>query len=329
MGLACLGAVVLINFVKCKHQAQPEAGRIAIVFPLYYSAWSLLRLNRYLAMNRNLDNADVFVMNSNQLIDTQARSIAQGLGFEYQLRSNAGGGEGSLWFFQQLCLLNGREFAYLIYLEETCEPLVENWLVKILSGLDEHTWVNGWDWNFRGKNRGSATPVRIGRGWRKAWAYATADKGHPMNAITNQVVWDCPGFRHELLAVDFRIFMQLVIPSPEAPPWCELAPGAYGRAMERMYWQRSPGEPDPPNLQFQCFLLGSRLPSVANRHFFQFHELNRTLVGDVSFGDSHGFEYSSTRRVIVGVFNRCKSILKFLLLHTLLERKVSRSASDL
>jgi len=228
---------------------------------------------------------------SNPRIFDEASSLAEREGFECHLRENYGGGEGALWWLQSESGAPIREHRYVWYHEESCEPIREGWIVRMLQEMDTGAPLVGWWWNPVGRRRRGAIPHAFaGTGGRKMIAYENTQKaGYDDDGKPFWGLWDTPGFRHESLLVRSDDFLSFQFPDARDPSWLERnGVRTYGIKAERNCWDlaetckhgfRLPS----PNLQWHIMRKYDYVPRQSRGIKWLFRELPDHLRKDEAY----------------------------------------------
>ena len=250
--------------------------KVLIVYPLYYSPYSLFRLSSYLSnKNSNLEK-DVAIFCSNVEIEKLAHQFSEMLEFKFFSRDNVGGGEGV--FFELTKVLNLKEYNYIIYLEESCEPISRYWLETLVDDLKSGSFITGWHWNWRGKKREKSIKVVHGKGMHIALSYLNSSESLPSKRFGVSEVMDTPGFRHECIAFDKSALETISFGSVEKELWSKYDKKEFGLAMERFYWPLSNGQNlMSPNIQYLLVRTQHKLPKFTSKNFKLFHELGNNV----------------------------------------------------
>ena len=232
----------------------------------------MLRLSSYLSQGNCNLKADVAVFCSNKEIEVIAREFTDALNFGFYLRDNFGGGEGV--FLELNRIPNLEQYDYLVYLEESCEPISRYWLEILLSDLRNGSLVTGWHWNWRGKKRKNSIRNSLGKGTRLALGYWNNAISVPSNFFQVEKVLDAPGYRHECLALHRSGLEMTNIAVLEKELWRNYDSKKFGLAMERFYWD-SMTDKDliSPNIQYYLLRNQKILPKFTSKNYRFFQEL--------------------------------------------------------
>jgi hypothetical protein len=227
--------------------------------------------------NNEIYDVTTFISNSNSDIDGEARAISQRCGFFYEKRKNIGGGEGGLLNF----IINKAEFVdnydFLVYFEESCEPVYEAWLDKIINQtIEKNLDVNGWDWWWRSKKRSFSKTHITGKGFRIGIINENNELKIENDEI-NHKNYDVFGYRHEFLLIRVSKIPELLFTQEDLyRNLRKFSKIAFGRTIERMYWKPSEGGIKNMNIQYPLMINQKELPSVFNTNLKLFREL--TLI---------------------------------------------------
>jgi len=250
---------------------------VLIYFPLYYNSKSIFRLYGYLKETEKYSNTfklSVFISNSNSEIRQEAKSIANYCGFLYENRDNYGRGEGGLLNF----IINNKElidmFDFLIYFEESCEPVSKKWLYKLIQNcVQMNLNVNGWDWWWRPKKRELSRTQVIGSGFRIGILNEN-QKLSINNDDLNFTNYDVFGFRHELLVVRTSELAKLIFNKDDIHRNLQIfSDMSFGRIVERIYWESNNQNLKNLNIQYPLLRSQKKLPLIFNTNLTLFREL--------------------------------------------------------
>lgn len=246
--------------------------KVMIIYPLYYSPYSLIRLSSYLSQASSNIKKDVAIFCSNREIEEIAREFSNELNFGFYLRDNFGGGEGV--FLELKRIANLEKYDYIIYLEESCEPISRHWLEILLRDLRNGSLITGWHWNWRGKKRKNSILDTLGTGTRLALGYWNNAMSLPSNVFQVEKVLDAPGFRHECIAFHRSALGMTNIGVIEKKLWCNNDLKKFGLAMERFYWDSMTDEDlISPNIQYHLLRNEKILPKFTSKNYKFFQEL--------------------------------------------------------
>ena len=246
--------------------------RVLIIYPLFYSPYSLLRLSSYLSHSDSKIQKDVAVFCSNQDIAKLAHDFSNKLKYQFYVRDNFGGGEGT--FLELDRIYNLKQYQHIVYLEESCEPTSRYWLELLLKDLNNGNLITGWHWNWRGKKRKNSQKIMLGGGSRLALGYWNEPKNLPSNFFQRNKIMDAPGFRHECIAFQISAleFTNLGLLKKEL--WSNHSSKEFGLAMERFYWDSvNTQNLVSPNIQYMILKNQKVLPKYTSKNFKFFVEL--------------------------------------------------------
>jgi hypothetical protein len=262
--------------------------KVLIYFPLYYNSNSIFRLYDYLKendTNTKIYDVNTLISNSNSDIDDEAKVISQRCGFFYEKRKNIGGGEGG---FLNV-IINKPEFIenydFLVYFEESCEPVCQAWFNKIINQtIEKNLDVIGWDWWWRSKKREFSKTQIIGKGFRIGIINENSEL-KIKNDWINHKNYDVFGYRHEFICIRVSKIPELLFTNEDLDRNLrKFSKIAFGRTIERMYWKPSWGGVKNMNIQYPLLINQKELPSVFNTNLKLFRELTlkeKTNVGYV------------------------------------------------
>ncbi len=246
--------------------------KVLIIYPLYYSPYSLFRLSSYLSFKNDNIEKDVAIFCSNVEIEKSARQLSAIFNFKFFPRDNFGGGEGI--FFEFTKVLDVKKYDYIIYLEESCEPLSRYWLETLVNDLNSGNLITGWHWNWRGKKRAKSIKIVHGKGKHIAFSYLNSPDSLPSKQFGISEIMDTPGFRHECIAFQTPILEKMCFGSIEKVPWSKYDNKEFGLAMERFYWPSiSRNDLASPNIQYLVLKVQHILPKFTSKNYKLFHEL--------------------------------------------------------
>lgn len=255
---------------------------ILFLIPVYYTPHFIDRFQQYLVESKTSRSYDVYVCCSNHAIAEETKKKAQKYGFIFQERENFGGGEGALWFLQKKSGIDVSSYRYFWYFEESCEPIRNSWVDKLVGDLDKGACLVGWDWNPTGKRRpGQIKHVfQDGKGNKMTACENTPQSGQDTAGNPFNKIWDTPGYRDETFVIRAADFTEFDYPDASDDFW-EKRYGSvrgYGVRAERMWWnineQNIHGIKYPsPNIQWYILRKYNYVPPAKNVYFWYFREL--------------------------------------------------------
>jgi hypothetical protein len=246
--------------------------KVLIVYPLFYSPYSLFRLSSYLSYKNDNLEKEVAIFCSNKEIEKLALQFSVMLKFKFFPRDNFGGGEGV--FFEFAKVLDLKEYDYIVYLEESCEPISRYWLETLVDDLKSGSLITGWHWNWRGKKRSESIKVAHGKGKHIALSYLNTSDSLPSKRFGISEIMDTPGFRHECIAFQKSALDNIILGCAEKELWSKFEKKEFGLAMERFYWHSSDGKGlVSPNIQYLLLRTQYNLPKFTSKNYKLFHEL--------------------------------------------------------
>ncbi|MBL7196749.1 MAG: hypothetical protein ISS47_01470 [Candidatus Omnitrophica bacterium] len=254
---------------------------VLFLIPLYYTDNFVERFAKYLKENSSKYTADTFICCSNPSIFETAKKRCQKYGFHSELRGNFGGGEGALWYLQKKASIDLKEYRYMWYFEESCEPIKYNWFTIIIDDMEKDVSLAGWDWHFKGKRRPRAIRHVIrGKNGNEMIAYEnTEGSGSDSGGYSFNKIWDTPGYRNETFVVQMSDFLRFDYPNATDAFW-ENRNGirSYGVRAERMWWDMKYKnihgfKYHSPNIQWYILNKYNYVPSKENIYFHLFREL--------------------------------------------------------
>jgi hypothetical protein len=246
--------------------------RVLIIYPLFYSPYSLLRLSAYISHSDIKIQKDVAVFCSNQNIEQLSRNLSEKLNYQFYVRDNFGGGEGV--FLELDRIIDLEQYQYIIYLEESCEPISRYWIELLLKDLNNGTLITGWRWNWRGKKRKNSRRFMLGGGTRLALGYWNDPKSLPSKVFQTKKIMDAPAFHHECIAFHKSALEFTNLGAVKKELWSNYNPKDFGLAMERFYWDSvEPQSFVSPNIQYLLLKNQKVLPNYGSKNFKFFVEL--------------------------------------------------------
>lgn len=249
--------------------------KILLLFPLFYSSFSLYRLQKYLELNKYKCDISVWVFCSNDRISAESNEICRALNFVFLNRDNFGGGEGSLLLLSRDYHSLAETFDFVVYLEESCEPIHSAWLVRLIHDLETGSLITGWHWNWRAKKRSESTSIKIGSGMHIARSYVNSKNSLPFETYMVDNVLDTPGFRHECIAFRPNLLEKLIFSEKEIQEWRNIQPKSFGLAMELFSWKaKKESDLRSPNFQYSALLRQRKLPFFIPMNYRFFRELS-------------------------------------------------------
>ena len=293
--------------------------KILLVFPLFYSSFSLYRLQKYLEINKYRCDISVRVFCSNEKIAIESHDISRTLNFDFFNRNNFGGGEGALLILSKEHKLLTENFDYVVYLEESCEPLNSKWLATLIEDLEAGSLITGWHWNWRAKKRSQSTLIRTGSGLRIAHAYVNSNESLPFKTYKTEHVLDTPSFRHECIAFRPNLLKHLIFSENDIQHWQNLQPKSFGLAMELFAWHGNNESPlKSPNFQYWALLNQKKLPLFIPKNYRFFRELSlseRSNEGAVPYKINYLKNFFINK--VLFMYILLKNSIKFLLVGVL------------
>ena len=173
------------------------------------------------------------------------------------------------------------KYDFIIYLEESCEPMSKNWALKLIADLINGETVSGWHWNFRAKSRPNTEAMIFSKGIRRSIGYKNFDYHFGISNISSNVI-DVPSFRYECIAFRVKDLIKNLYIYDGKILESELEPSALAVITERFYWEKSRfGE--CPNLQFKLLSDSQHFPLFWPKNIRLFRELKPHLKKDSSY----------------------------------------------
>jgi hypothetical protein len=288
-------------------------------------------LQKYIEINKYKCDIRVLVFCSNEKIAIESRKISHTLNFDFFNRNNFGGGEGALLILSKEHSFLIENFDYVVYLEESCEPLNSKWLAKLIHDLETGSLITGWHWNWRAKKRPESTLIRTGSGLRIAHAYVNSDNSLPFRTYKTEQVLDTPSFRHECIAFRPNLLKRLVFSENEIQDWGNLQPKFFGLAMELFAWNgNNESVLKSPNFQYWALLNQRKLPLFIPKNYRFFRELSlseRSEEGTVPYKINYLRNFFINK--VFFLYILLKNSIKFLLVGVLRIEILSKYRDDL
>jgi hypothetical protein len=254
---------------------------VLFLIPLYYTDKSVERFAQYLRENRPKYSVDVFMCCSNPDIFPAAAQRCRRYGYFCELRDNCGGGEGALWYLQKKANLDLKNYRYMWYFEESCEPIRYDWLTLVVEAMEKGRPLAGWDWHSEGRKRPGAIRHLIkGENGNEMIAYENTEKsGNDGEGNSLNKIWDTAGYRDENIIVRMADFVEFDYPDASDRFWQERnGVRGYGVRAERMWWDMKDKPTHgfkfhSPNIQWHILNKYGYVASKANEYYDLFREL--------------------------------------------------------
>lgn len=253
---------------------------ILFLIPLYYTSNSVVRIQNYIQEATGDFSYDIYFCCTNPEIFEDSK-LKCGSYSSIDLRENIGVGQGMCWHLQKKTNIDLKQYKYVWYFEESCEPIRRDWVESSLKKLNSGWKLCGWDWNSQGKKREFQKPHEVTSQGSRCIAFENTEKtgldiiGKPLKGI-----WDTPAYRHESIVFHAKDFSDFNFPDPNDSMWVNTGGWrCYGTRAERMWWDLSQKDThgyylQSPNLQWEVISKYNFVPPQENIFFWYFRELN-------------------------------------------------------
>lgn len=287
--------------------------KIVVVVPLHYSENNVHRILRYIKEAKlkdrklSLSLTPLFCM-SPSIFSTMDKS-----NFSKYKHDNSANGI-SMFFDESFYkLINFDKFDYIIYLEESCEPMSRKWALKLIQDLVKGQEVSGWHWVFRGKCRNDSQPILLSNRLSRAIAYSNNALSIGMVSLPF-IVLDVPSFRYECIAFKTAHLVENSFLFDSKIFKLGFSSGEIANLSERFYWVEN-SFLHCPNLQFKLMLDSDKFPFFYPKNIRLFRELNNKLKTNPNYEPLHiNFRRINIFHLLKSSFIFLGSIVKFIVI---------------
>lgn len=272
--------MVSFNYYKI-HKSPKMNYRVQVLMPLHYSEQNTIRMSKYIEEAKLENKYFSITLTPVFYMSPSVYNKRSEIGFSIFEHNNAANGVSMFFSPSFLKNSNLQNFDFLIYLEESCEPMSSKWALKLIEDLVKGEKVSGWHWVFRGKCREGAKPNIISTGFRRAIAYVNSDFSI-RDIDFKYKVWDVPAFRYECVAFRVPDLIENIYVFDLDIFELGLRPNEIANLSERFFWEHKVLS-HCPNIQFKLLFDSKKFPPFYPKNIRLFRELNSNLKSNSSY----------------------------------------------